>query len=175
MHWQTVYRNTIHVSGDSVIGSFNMEIPLTDAFQVTTSWVRHWGELLSRRCAEYASLCVCAGDRVVFFIWDTVGPRLAYGCWKVWVCVAVILVCRWCLGANKICVVFGAGSETTAWVGVRCTDSWQTAVFPVILRSPLKLWPVMRLLRKILFLLAACLNLSSRYQTNALEIPLDGK
>ncbi|XP_056316367.1 neural cell adhesion molecule L1-like protein isoform X2 [Danio aesculapii] len=31
----------------------------------------------------------------------------------------------------------------------------------------------MRLLRKILLLLAACLNMSSRYQTNALEIPLD--
>ncbi|XP_017212182.2 neural cell adhesion molecule L1-like protein isoform X14 [Danio rerio] len=31
----------------------------------------------------------------------------------------------------------------------------------------------MRLLRKTLLLLAACLNMSSRYQTNALEIPLD--
>jgi len=32
IHRQTIYRNTIHVSRDSVIESFNMEIPLTDAF-----------------------------------------------------------------------------------------------------------------------------------------------
>ncbi|KAL1272495.1 hypothetical protein QQF64_028357, partial [Cirrhinus molitorella] len=64
-------------------------------------------------------------------------------------------------------------SETPDCVGVRCTDSWQTAAFPVILRSPPRLWPVMRLLRKILLLLGACLLMSCRYQSNALDIPLE--
>lgn len=72
IHRQTIYRNTIPVSRDSVIESFNMEIPLTDAFQVNTSWDRHRRKLLSRRHAEYASLCVCAGDRVAL-ICDVVG------------------------------------------------------------------------------------------------------
>ncbi|KAL0191516.1 hypothetical protein M9458_014214, partial [Cirrhinus mrigala] len=64
-------------------------------------------------------------------------------------------------------------SETPVCAGVRCTDSWQTAAFPVILRSPPRLWPVMRLLRKILLFLGACLNMSCRYQSNALDIPLE--
>ncbi len=96
----------------------------------------------------------------------------SHGCACVW---QWFLVCSWRLGASKICVVFCAGSETPDCVGVKCTDSWQTAAFPVILRSPPRLWPVMRLLRKILLLLGACLNMSCRYQSNALDIPLEGK
>lgn len=88
---------------------------------------------------------------------------------------ACVLVWSWRLGASKNCVVFCAGIKTQACVGVRCTDSWKTAVFPVVLCSPPRLWPVMWLLRKILLLLGACLNMSCWSQTNALDIPLDGK
>ncbi|XDV35446.1 hypothetical protein PO909_005392, partial [Leuciscus waleckii] len=63
--------------------------------------------------------------------------------------------------------------ETAACVGVRCTDSWKTAAFPVVLCSPPRLWPVMWLLRKILLLLGACLNMSCWSQTNSLDVPLD--
>ncbi|XDV35449.1 hypothetical protein PO909_005392, partial [Leuciscus waleckii] len=65
------------------------------------------------------------------------------------------------------------GIETAACVGVRCTDSWKTAAFPVVLCSPPRLWPVMWLLRKILLLLGACLNMSCWSQTNSLDVPLD--
>ncbi len=95
-----------------------------------------------------------------------------YSCRCVW---QWFLVCSWRLGASKICVVFCAGRETPDCVGVRCTDSWQTAAFPVILRSLPRLWPVMRSLWKILLLLGTCLNMSCRYQSNALDIPLEGK
>lgn len=178
IHRQTICRNTIHVSRDSVIESFNMEIPLIDAFQVNTSWDRHWRKLLSRRHAEYASLCVCEGDRVVFICDVVMVARKSVYCLYSCVCVCVwqwFLVCSWRLGASKICVVFCAGRETPDCVGVRCTDSWQTAAFPVILRSPPRLWPVMRSLWKILLLLGTCLNMSCRYQSNALDIPLEGK
>ncbi len=78
----------------------------------------------------------------------------SHGCACVW---QWFLVCSWRLGASKICVCLCAGSETPDCVGVKCTDSWQTAAFPVILRSPPRLWPVMRLLRKILLFWALAL------------------
>lgn len=134
-------------------------------------------------CRMCKSLCLCG--------W--------HGCFYMWCCRPTVSI--WLL--ESLCIVYThvgvcvCGNDflfaADVWVPVRSVwcfvqvERPQTvlewdALTPGKLQHSLsssallrRLWPVMRLLRKILLLLGACLHMSCKYQSNALDIPLEGK